>query len=132
MSVAAHEVGHAIQHDEGYFPLILRNNIAPLANISSRLVWILILIGFVIDSFFVQLGIILFLSVVLFSLITLPVELNASKRALYQLENGIATQDNIKPAKEVLSAAALTYVAATLTSIAELFRILYITRNRRD
>jgi len=132
MSVAAHEVGHAIQHDEGYFPLILRNNIAPIANISSRLVWILILIGFVIDSFFINIGILLFSSVVLFSIITLPVELNASRRALYQLENGIASQDTIKPAKEVLNAAALTYVAATLTSIAELLRILYITRNRRD
>ncbi len=130
MSVAAHEVGHAIQHSEGYIPLIIRNNIAPIANFGSRLVWIFIILGFLITPFFIDIGILLFLSVVLFQLITLPVEFNASKRALIQLENGILTQENLKPAKSVLSAAALTYVAATLTAIGELLRILYMTRRR--
>lgn len=130
MSVAAHEVGHAIQHSEGYIPLIIRNNIAPIANFGSRLVWIFIILGFLIIPFFIDIGILLFLSVVLFQLITLPVEFNASRRALVQLENGILTQENLKPAKSVLSAAALTYVAATLTAIGELLRILYMTRRR--
>lgn len=131
MSVAAHEVGHAIQHAEGYFPLILRNNIAPIANIGSRLVWLFILIGFVISPFFIELGIALFLSVVLFQVVTLPVEFNASSRALVQLENGIMSRDKIKPAKEVLKAAALTYVAATLVAIGELLRLLAITSGSR-
>lgn len=131
MSVAAHEVGHAIQHSEGYLPLILRNNIAPVANIGSRMVWIFIILGFALDAFFLlDLGILLFLAVVLFQLITLPVEFNASRRALIQLENGISPVENLRPAKQVLSAAALTYVAATLTAIAELLRILYMTRRR--
>lgn len=132
MSVAAHEVGHAIQHADGYFPLILRNNIAPIANIGSRLVWIFIFIGFAISPFFIELGIALFLSVVLFQIVTLPVEFNASRRALVQLENGLMKQDKIKPAKEVLKAAALTYVAATLVAIGELLRLLAMTNRRRD
>lgn len=131
LSVAAHEVGHAIQHAEGYFPLILRNNIAPIANIGSRLVWIFIMIGFLISPFFIQLGIVMFLSVVLFQVVTLPVEFNASKRALLQLENGIMPRDNIKPAKKVLNAAALTYVAATLVAVGQLLRLLVFS-NRRD
>ena len=130
MSVAAHEVGHALQHSEGYLPLILRNNIAPIANIGSRMVWILIMIGFLINTIFLDIGILLFLAVVLFQLITLPVEFNASRRALVQLEDGISPRENLKPAKQVLSAAALTYVAATLTAIAELLRIFYMTRRR--
>lgn len=132
MSVAAHEVGHAIQHAEGYFPLILRNNIAPIANIGSRLVWLFIIIGFAISPFFIELGIALFLAVVLFQIVTLPVEFNASSRALVQLENGIMERDKIKPAKDVLKAAALTYVAATLVAIGELLRLLALTSRGRD
>ncbi|OZV12854.1 peptidase [Tissierella sp. P1] len=132
MSVSAHEVGHAIQHAEGYFPLILRNNIAPIANIGSRLVWLFIFIGFAISPFFIELGIALFLAVVLFQIVTLPVEFNASSRALVQLENGIMERDKIKPAKDVLKAAALTYVAATLVAIGELLRLLALTSRRRD
>lgn len=130
MSVAAHEVGHAIQHSEGYFPLILRNNIAPIANIGSRMVWIFIILGIVISPFFINIGIMLFLGVVVFSIVTLPVEFNASRRALLQLENGIATMENIKPAKQVLNAAALTYVAATLVAVAQLLRLLSMGRRR--
>lgn len=130
MSVAAHEVGHAMQHSEGYFPLILRNNIAPIANIGSRMVWIFIILGIVISPFFINIGIMLFLGVVVFSIVTLPVEFNASRRALLQLENGIATMENIKPAKQVLNAAALTYVAATLVAVAQLLRLLSMGRRR--
>lgn len=132
MSVAAHEVGHAIQHADGYYPLILRNNIAPIANIGSRLSWILVLVGFLISPFFIDIGIALFLAVVLFQIITLPVEFNASKRALLQLEDGIMSREKIKPAREVLKAAALTYVAATLVAIGELLRLLAIANRRRD
>lgn len=132
MSVAAHEVGHALQHSERYAPLVIRNTIVPIVNFGSSLVWIFIILGFIINSFFIELGILLFLGIVIFHLITLPVEFNASKRALVQLENGISPYENLKPAKEVLSAAALTYVASAATAIAELARILFMTRNRRD
>ncbi len=89
------------------------------------------MIGFLISPFFIEVGIILFLSVVIFQLVTLPVEFNASSRALYQLENGIMPGENIKPAKEVLNAAALTYIAATLVAVGQLLRLLTLT-NRRN
>lgn len=132
LSVAAHEVGHAIQHGEGYLPLIFRNNLAPVANIGSRLVWLFVFIGFAVSPFFIELGIGLFLSVVLFQIVTLPVEFNASRRALIQLEDGILARENIRPAKKVLQAAALTYIAATLVAIGELLRLLAMTNRRRD
>lgn len=132
VSVAAHEVGHAIQHGEGYFPLLIRNNIAPIASIGSRFVWILIFLGLIISPFLLELGIILYLAVVLFQIVTLPVEFNASRRALYQLENGIILRDEIEPSKKVLSAAALTYVAATLVAIGQLLRLLALSGRRRD
>lgn len=130
LSVAAHEAGHAIQHAEGYFPLMLRNNIAPIANIGSRLVWIFIIIGFLVSPLFIELGIMMFLSVVIFQIVTLPVEFNASKRALLQLENDIMPRENIRPAKKVLDAAALTYVAATLVAVGQLLRLLVFSNNR--
>ncbi|MTI47724.1 zinc metallopeptidase [Sporosalibacterium faouarense] len=129
--VAAHEVGHAIQHAKGYFPLMLRNNIAPIANFGSRFVWILVFAGFIFNSVLIQVGILLYLAVVAFQIVTLPVEFNASSRALAQLEGGIITREEIKPAKKVLSAAALTYVAATLVGIAQLIRLILLS-NRRD
>lgn len=132
MSVAAHEVGHALQHADGYFPLVIRNNLAPIVNFSSKFVWVLIMAGFIISPLLIEVGIALFLGVVLFQLITLPVEINASKRAIAQLEDGISPAESIKPAKSMLSAAALTYVAATITAIAELLRLLSITNRRRD
>ncbi len=131
VSVAAHEVGHAIQHSEGYFPLMLRNNIAPIVNISARMVWIFIILGFLISPFFINIGISLFLAVVLFQIITLPVELNASNRAMLQLEQGLVPNESLKPAREVLDAAALTYVAATLVAVGQLFRLLSMTNRRR-
>lgn len=132
MSVAAHEVGHALQHSENYLPLVVRNTIVPVVNLGSNLVWLLILLGFLIDYFFIELGIFVFLGVVIFHLITLPVEFNASRRALVQLENGISPIENIEPAKQVLSAAALTYVASAMVAIGELARIIFMTRNRRN
>lgn len=132
VAVAAHEVGHAIQHSEGYYPLIIRNNIAPIASFSSRFVWILILLGFVISPFLLEVGIALYLAIVIFQIVTLPVEFNASKRALMQLENGIVYSDEIGGSKKVLQAAALTYVAATLVAIAQLLRLLAISGRRRN
>lgn len=131
MSVAAHEVGHAIQHSEGYFPLVLRNNIAPVVNLASKFIWVFILLGIIVSSFFIEIGVILFLSIVLFQLITLPVEFNASKRALVELESGISPRDKLSPAKSMLNAAAFTYVAATLVAVAQLFRLLSMTNRRR-
>lgn len=131
VSVAAHEVGHAIQHGIGYRPLLVRNNMAPIANIGSRFAFGLIFIGVLLESFVYEFGIILYLAVVLFQLITLPVEINASRRALTQLENGIIPAEEVRGSKKVLSAAALTYVAATLVAIAQLLRLISMS-NRRD
>ena len=132
VSVAAHEVGHAMQHGEGYLPLIIRNNIAPIASIGSRFVWVLILLGLAISPFLLEVGIMLYLAVVLFQIVTLPVEFNASRRALYQLENGIVLRDEINSSKKVLKAAALTYVAATLVALSQLLRLLSLSGRRRN
>lgn len=131
VSVAAHEVGHAIQHANSYFPLSLRSALAPIASFGSRLVWIFIFIGMIISPFFIDLGIALFVGVVLFQFVTLPVEFNASKRALEQLEAGIIDGDSARGSKKVLNAAALTYVAATVVALAELLRLLAVFNRRR-
>ncbi|SHH77820.1 hypothetical protein SAMN02745135_02081 [Caloranaerobacter azorensis DSM 13643] len=132
IGVAAHEVGHAIQHANDYFPLILRNSIAPVASFGARFVWILIFAGFILQAYsLIQLGILLYLAVVVFQVITLPVEFNASHRALAQLQNGIITYEEVSPVKKVLRAAALTYVAATLVAIGQLLRLIILS-NRRD
>lgn len=132
LSIAAHEVGHALQDAEEYIPLKIRSAIVPIANAGSRLVWPMIFIGVAIAPFFIELGIALFLGVILFQVVTLPVEFNASSRAISQLENGIIESGQIAGSKKVLRAAALTYVTAALVSIGELFRILSMTQNRRD
>lgn len=132
LAIAAHEVGHALQHDEGYVPLKFRTAIAPIASIGSNLVWFFIFLGFIASSFFIELAIALFLGVVLFQIITLPVEFNASRRAIIELEDGIIAYDKSNGAKKVLSAAALTYVAGTLVAIGELLRILAYVGDRRD
>lgn len=131
MSVAAHEVGHAIQDAEGYFPLVLRNNMAPIVNFASKFVWIFIMLGIVVGSFFIEVGILLFLGVVIFQVVTLPVEFNASKRALMELEKGISPRENIGPAKSMLNAAAFTYVASTLVAVTQLLRLLSMSDRRR-
>lgn len=131
LGVAAHETGHAVQHKERYSPLIIRNSIVPVVNFSSNASWIIILLGFFMGiRGLVQIGILLFTAVVLFQIITLPVEFNASKRALQLLSTrGILYEDEVIGAKRVLSAAAMTYVAAALTSIAQLIRLILISRN---
>ena len=124
IGVAAHEAGHAIQHDRGYAPLKLRSAIAPVASIGANISWPLILIGLLFggSGTLIRLGIIMFSLAVAFQLITLPVEYNASKRAMTMLEDtGILYADELPKTRKVLNAAALTYVAAAATSILQLF-----------
>lgn len=139
IGVAAHECGHAIQHQQGYVPLTLRSAIVPVANIGSTLAWPLILIGLLFSrntgSFLIDLGIICFSFVVIFQLVTLPVEFNASRRALVALEEqGILNAQELPYTKKVLGAAALTYVASAAAAILQLLRliILFGGRNRDD
>ena len=132
VSVAAHEVGHAIQHANDYTPLILRNKIFPVARFGSSAAWIFIMVGLLIPSMgsFMDIGIILFATAVIFQVVTLPVEFNASSRALDMLNaNGVLSIDEERGAKKVLNAAALTYVAAMASGIAQLLRLMLI-RNR--
>lgn len=133
IGVAAHECGHAIQHDKNYVPLTIRGAIVPIANFGANISWPLILIGFLIvnSQFLVTLGILLFSGSVLFQLVTLPVEFNASSRAIKILGNsGILYDDEVGKAKKVLSAAALTYVAAAAASILQLLRLIILFGGR--
>ena len=134
IGVAAHECGHAIQHAEGYVPLSFRSAIVPVVSIGSTLSWPLILIGLLIPRLDVCItfGIILFSLVVVFQFVTLPVEFNASGRAIAILRNGgFMTEEELGGAKRVLTAAALTYVAAMVTAILQLVRLLLLTNRRR-
>ncbi|MDD2573498.1 MAG: zinc metallopeptidase [Bacillota bacterium] len=133
VGVAAHEAGHAVQHSTGYVPLFMRNTIAPVASFGSSMSWVLIMAGLLMRWFeLIQIGIIFFTAVVLFQLITLPVEFNASKRAIAMLtDSGIITSEEITPAKKVLNAAALTYVAAALTAVMQLLRFVLLSNRRR-
>ena len=139
VAVACHEIGHAIQHSEEYRPLKFRSSIVPVVNLTSKLSWPLTVIGLVLlsgglyigDTIF-MIGVAFFGAVVLFHLVTLPVELNASKRALKQIEElGIVTADEKHGAKKVLKAAAMTYVAALATALANMLR-LFAMRGRRN
>ena len=133
VAVAAHECGHAIQHARGYVPLNLRSNLVPVVNFASNISWLLIALGFIMRGPFLEIGILLFLATVLFQLITLPVEFNASSRALVQLGNlGIVEGKELNQSKKVLTAAALTYVAAALTSVLQLLRLLAIANRDND
>lgn len=135
LGVAAHECGHAIQHHTSYAPLKLRSLSVPAANIGSKLSWPLILIGILMGSTgLAQVGVFLFSFVVLFQLITLPVEFNASRRAMAVLRDAnILYGEELDGAKKVLSAAALTYVAAVASSLLQLLRLVLLTQrsNRR-
>lgn len=130
IGVAAHETGHAIQHNEKYSPLEIRNAIVPAVNLSSRASWIIFLLGMFLGlGYFVNIGIILFIAVVIFQIITLPVEFDASNRALKILQQrNILYGNEIKGAKAVLSAAAMTYVAAAIMSLLQLVRLIAISR----
>jgi hypothetical protein len=133
LGVAAHETGHAIQHKERYSPLMIRNSIVPVVNFGSNLSWVLFFAGFIFGiTSLIRIGILLFMTVVIFQLVTLPVELNASKRALALLgSRGILYDEELQGAKRVLDAAALTYIAAALMAIAQLARLIILS-NRRD
>lgn len=131
IGVAAHECGHAIQHQTGYFPLTLRGNLVPVANFGSTMAWPLIIIGLFFNSstgsFLIQLGIIFFSLAVLFQLVTLPVEFNASNRALHILgTTNMLQDDELKYTRRVLRAAALTYVASAAAAILQLLRLIIL------
>lgn len=136
LGIAAHEAGHAIQHHNGYAPLFLRNAIYPVANIGSSLAFPLFFIGFLFSSqgpsLLMDLGILLFVGAVAFSVLTLPVEFNASRRALALLEQGgYLKREELRGARKVLSAAALTYVASTAMAVVQLLRLLILRDSRR-
>ena len=134
LAVAAHEVGHAVQHATGYFALNLRHSFLPVANIGSWAAFPLFLIGFFFQSpGMVDIGILLYAGVVAFQVITLPVEFNASSRAMAQLVDGrYLRADEARDARRVLNAAALTYVAATATALMHLVRLLILRQSMRD
>ena len=127
VGVAAHECGHAIQHARGYAPLSFRSALVPVANIGSQLSWLFIILGIFFGGShtLIMIGILMFSAAVLFQLLTLPVEFNASGRALKLLsETGILQKDEVSDTRKVLSAAALTYVAAATTAVLQLLRLL--------
>lgn len=152
VGVAAHEAGHAVQHAQGYAPNKIRSTLVPITNFGSRIGWILILIGLSLSGYYyystttdsssatyqlggvlLVIGIILYSTSLLFTLVTLPVEFNASRRALECIENsGLLQGEEIKGAKQTLRAAALTYVAAAVTALLQLVRIILIAKRRSD
>jgi len=133
VGIACHEAGHAVQHAQNYAPIKVRNAIIPVCNIGSTIGLPLAVIGLFMNfGILFYIGLILYALVALFQLVTLPVEFNASRRALYVIdETGLLQDDEYKGAKKVLTAAALTYVAALAVSLANLLRLLMI-RNRRN
>lgn len=137
VGVAAHECGHALQHAKGYAPLTIRASLVPVANIGSMAAWPLIIIGLIIggttSSLLINLGILAFSLSVLFQLVTLPVEFNASSRAIRILgDSGMLYPEEVEGTKNVLSAAALTYVASAAASIMQLLRLVIIGGRRND
>ena len=147
IGVAAHECGHALQDEKGFVPLSIRTAMVPVVNVCSRFAWILIIIGLIITGSsayarrygaggiadtILTIGIIMFAATVAFQLVTLPVEIDASRRGLAMLRTtGILNNEELKGAKKVLTAAAFTYVAATLSAILSLLRIILLTNRRR-
>lgn len=136
VGVAAHEAGHACQHAENYLPNRIRSAVLPIARVGSQLSWIFIIVGLLFTAkvgyVMLYIGIILFSASVLFTLATLPVEFNASKRALACIrETGLMVGDEYKGAKRMLQAAAMTYVASALTAIMQLLRLLVIAQRRK-
>ena len=136
LGVAAHECGHAIQHAKSYAPLSIRSALVPIANFGSMLAWPVILIGLFFNTrssgLIIDIGILLFSAAVLFQLVTLPVEFDASRRALVMLRTqGILADDELKYTRRVLKSAALTYAASAAAAILQLLRIILITNGRR-
>ena len=132
IGVAAHEVGHAVQHAQNYFPLKFRNAIVPVVNLTSGASWPLFLVGLMAgNSRIMNIGILLFLGVIVFHLVTLPVELDASRRALAVLSsNGMMDRDEVSGARKVLGAAAMTYLAAALQAVLSLVRLILLRNSR--
>ena len=131
LAVAAHECGHALQHQEGYKPLTFRNMIVPVCNISQTIGWVAILLGlFIGKSSISWLGVLLMSLMLLFQIVTLPVEFDASSRALSILNDRYLTEDEYPGAKKMLTAAALTYVAAMLSTLLSLLRIVLMVMSR--
>lgn len=133
LGVACHEAGHAVQHADSYFPLVARNAFVPVVNFCSGISWIVLIVGiFMQFEILINLGIVFFATAAVFQLITLPVEFNASKRAIAALRgSGRLSEDEIKGTKKVLTAAAMTYVAALAASIANLIRVILIAKGDR-
>ncbi len=134
VGVAAHECGHAIQHQRGYVPIKIRSAIVPVVNIGSTLSWPIIILGLIFGSLnLLNIGIVLFALTLLFQVVTLPVEFNASGRALRILDDsGMLYQDEMKGARRVLTAAAMTYVTATISTLLQLLRLILLFGSRRD
>ncbi len=148
IGVAAHECGHAIQDDKAYLPLVIRSAIVPVVNVCSHLAWVFIIIGLVftgsahvasrygatsVSSIILNIGIILFSATVIFQFVTLPVEINASRRGLAILRNtGILDQEELNGARKVLTAAAFTYISSTISAILSLVRIILIANQRNN
>ena len=140
VGVAAHEVGHAIQHAEKYAPIEIRTRLVPAVNFASRFSWIAIVIGLLITymssilgTYLISVGILLFAATTVFHLVTLPCEFNASRRALSEMElTGWYSEGELAMSKKVLSAAAMTYGAALAMSLIQLLRLISIFGNRRD
>ncbi|WP_101697804.1 zinc metallopeptidase [Clostridium minihomine] len=135
VGVAAHEAGHAVQYDRGYFPVKVRTFMVPVVNFSSRMGIPLVVVGMFMPvqyEFIIYAGIAMYSMAVVFSILTLPVELNASARAISALDrSGMLTEEELRGASKVLRAAALTYVAAAFAAILSLLRLLAIMGNRR-
>lgn len=136
VGIAAHEAGHAVQHAEGYLPNKIRGVLVPVANVGSKISWILIIIGLFLPiqyDWVLYLGILFYALSVLFTIVTLPVEFNASKRALQTIDStNMLMGEEYTGAKKVLSAAAMTYVAAAFTAIMSLLRLLAIANRRNN
>lgn len=130
LAIAAHEVGHAIQHARGYTPIKIRAALVPAANIGSQTSMFLIMLGLFFSSFFLKVGIALFAITVLFQIVTLPVEFDASRRAQKELAQRILNTEDLKGSRKVLEAAALTYIASTIVAIGQLLRLLALSRRR--
>lgn len=132
IGVAAHEVGHAIQHAQGYWPLKLRTSIFPVVNISSMLAIPLLVLGYALDSSgLVTAALVLYASMLFFQFVTLPIEFNASSRAKAMLADGVLSPDELEMAGSVLNAAALTYLASALVTFLQFARLLSLSRSRR-
>ena len=152
VGIAAHEAGHAVQHAEGYLPNKIRSVMVPVTNFGSRIGWLLIIIGLIMSGYysysessaatssaydtagvFLLVGVILYSTSLIFTLVTLPVEFNASGRALAVIKDrNMLTGDEYNGAKQTLTAAALTYVAAAVTALLQLLRVLMMIKQRRD